>query len=149
MTRPLWIALGAASLVTGLVGAVLPLLPTTPFLLLAAYSFARGSPSLHAWLIEHPRLGPVIEDWQRYGAIALRAKGVAADHDSGVTLGHLRSIRCSYLAVGDSGRRAGGLRHFHRHAARPPERSAFALIQKTTARAQSIFSQRGETVPVN
>jgi uncharacterized protein len=74
MTRPLWIALGAASLVTGLVGAVLPLLPTTPFLLLAAYSFARGSPSLHAWLIEHPRLGPVIEDWQRYGAIARRAK---------------------------------------------------------------------------
>jgi uncharacterized protein len=77
MTRPLWIARGFTSLALGVAGAVLPLLPTTPFLLLAAYSFAQSSPRLHAWLLAHPHFGPMIEDWQQYGAIALRTKGVA------------------------------------------------------------------------
>jgi len=77
MTRPLWIVLGCASLAAGVAGAVLPLLPATPFLLLAAYSFAQSSPRLHTWLIAHPRLGPIIEDWRRYGAIARRTKVVA------------------------------------------------------------------------
>jgi uncharacterized protein len=77
MTRPLWIALGFASLAAGVAGAVLPLLPTTPFLLLAAYSFAQSSPRLHAWLIAHPQFGPLIEDWRQYGAIARRTKVVA------------------------------------------------------------------------
>jgi uncharacterized protein len=77
MTRPLWIVLGFTSLALGVAGAVLPLLPTTPFLLLAAYSFAQSSPRLHAWLIAHPQFGPMIEDWQQYGAIARRTKAVA------------------------------------------------------------------------
>ena len=77
MTRPLWIALGSTSLALGAIGAVLPLLPTTPFLLLAAYSFAQSSPRLHAWLMTHPQFGPMIEDWQLYGAIARRTKVVA------------------------------------------------------------------------
>lgn len=77
MSRPLWIAIGFASLVAGALGAILPLLPATPFLLLAAYSFAQSSPRLHAWLIGHPRLGPIIEDWRRYGAIARKTKLVA------------------------------------------------------------------------
>ncbi|MCC6948416.1 MAG: YbaN family protein [Bradyrhizobiaceae bacterium] len=74
MTRPLWIAIGLASLTTGAAGAVLPLLPSTPFLLLAAYAFARSSPRLHAWLLEHPAFGPVIDDWRRHRAIARRTK---------------------------------------------------------------------------
>lgn len=72
--RFLWLAIGCASVAAGAAGALLPLLPTTPFLLLAAFAFARSSPRLHQWLIMHPRFGPMIEDWRRYGAISRRVK---------------------------------------------------------------------------
>ncbi|MEM8916190.1 MAG: YbaN family protein [Pseudomonadota bacterium] len=75
--RHIWTALGLVSLGIGLVGIVLPILPTTVFLLLAAYCFARGSERLHTWLIEHKRFGPPIEDWRREGAISRRAKRAA------------------------------------------------------------------------
>jgi hypothetical protein len=65
------------SLLLGLVGAVLPLLPTTPFLLLAAFGFARSSPRLHGWLMAHRQFGPMIRNWEQYGAIDRRSKRVA------------------------------------------------------------------------
>ncbi|MCR9136882.1 MAG: YbaN family protein [Alphaproteobacteria bacterium] len=68
---------GFLSLAAGIVGIALPLLPTTPFLLLAAFCFARGSQRLHDWLVHHPRLGPPIHDWQKHGAISRRAKQLA------------------------------------------------------------------------
>ena len=77
MMRPLWFTIGLASLAIGAAGAVLPLLTATPFLLLAAYAFARSSPRLHAWLLDHPSFGPIIDDWRRYRAIARRTKIVA------------------------------------------------------------------------
>ncbi len=77
LIRLFWIAGGLVSVAAGVVGIVLPLLPTTPFLLLAAYCFARGSQRLHNWLVHHPRLGPPIRDWQRHGAISRRAKQLA------------------------------------------------------------------------
>ena len=58
----------------GLVGAFLPLLPTTPFLLLALACFARSSPAVHDWLITHRTLGPYIVDWERDRSIPLSAK---------------------------------------------------------------------------
>lgn len=58
----------------GLIGVFLPLLPTTPFLLLAAACFLRSSPRMHARLLAHPRLGPYLEQWQRERSIPLRAK---------------------------------------------------------------------------
>lgn len=67
-----WICVGL-----GLLGAALPLLPTVPFLLLAAVCFARSSPAVHDWLVEHPRLGPPIRDWRRDGAISRPAKRLA------------------------------------------------------------------------
>lgn len=70
----LWRILGMTFVALGVLGAALPLLPTTPFLLAAAYAFARSSPQLHDWLIEHPRFGPLIEDWRRHGAIATETK---------------------------------------------------------------------------
>lgn len=76
-TRVLWLMLGVVSMACGIAGAILPLVPTTPFLLLAAFSFARSSPRLHTWLVTHPRLGPPIDDWNRYGAINRRAKIIA------------------------------------------------------------------------
>ena len=72
--RYLWIALGWTSVVLGVVGVFLPLLPTTPFLLLAAFAFSRGSERLHRWLLEHPNLGPPIINWQNNGAITRRIK---------------------------------------------------------------------------
>ncbi|WP_366554974.1 YbaN family protein [Aquibaculum sediminis] len=75
--RLLWLLFGLAATATGLVGAVLPLLPTTPFLLLAAYAFARSSPRLHAWLLDHPRFGPLICNWQQHGGIDRRSKRIA------------------------------------------------------------------------
>jgi len=73
----LWIAAGLASLVIGIIGIVLPLLPTTPLLLLAAFCFARGSDRLSAWLLDHPTFGPPISDWHSYGAISSKAKFLA------------------------------------------------------------------------
>ncbi len=77
MTRYLWGGLGGLSFGLGAVGIVLPLLPTTPFMLLAAFCFARSSPRLEQWLVGHPRFGPAIRDWQAHRAIAPRAKVLA------------------------------------------------------------------------
>jgi uncharacterized membrane protein YbaN (DUF454 family) len=68
---------GLAALGLGLVGVVLPLLPTTPFLLLAAACFARGSVRLHRWLLTAPLAGPLIRDWRTHRAMPRRAKILA------------------------------------------------------------------------
>lgn len=73
-----WITLGWISVVLGIIGAFLPLLPTTPFLLLAAWSFSQGSEKLHDWIMTHPKLSPPILDWQKYGAIKQRVKIIAS-----------------------------------------------------------------------
>ncbi|WP_136658045.1 YbaN family protein [Nitratireductor sp. XY-223] len=75
--RYLWLAAGCVSLALGIIGIPLPLLPTTPFLLLAAFCFARGSERLHSWLVNHPRLGPPIRDWETHRAISRRGKTMA------------------------------------------------------------------------
>jgi len=68
---------GAVCVGLGFLGLFLPLLPTTPFLLLAAFLFSKGSPRLHRWLIEHRTFGPVIRDWQQHRVIPLRVKKLA------------------------------------------------------------------------
>jgi uncharacterized membrane protein YbaN (DUF454 family) len=60
----LMIALGWISLALGFIGAFLPLLPTTPFVLLAAFFFSRGSERLHRWLVQHPGFGRYVRDWE-------------------------------------------------------------------------------------
>ncbi|WP_245190966.1 YbaN family protein [Jannaschia formosa] len=72
-----WFVLGASSLALGTVGIILPLLPTVPFVILAAFAFARGAPSLHARLMRSRTFGPIIADWRANGAIALRYKCLA------------------------------------------------------------------------
>lgn len=75
--RLLWVAAGALALLTGVVGIFLPLLPTTPLVLLAAFCFARGSERCERWLVEHPRFGPMIANWRDHRAIPRRVKQFA------------------------------------------------------------------------
>ena len=72
-----WLLAGLLSLALGIVGIFLPLLPTTPFVLLAAACFARGSSRCEAWLLGHPRFGPMVRDWRNHHAIPWRAKQFA------------------------------------------------------------------------
>lgn len=74
VVKTLFVVLGALSLLLGLVGIFVPLLPTTPFLLLAAALWVRSSPRLYAWLLAHRRLGPYIRNFRENRAIPLRAK---------------------------------------------------------------------------
>ncbi len=77
MHKYLHLALGWLCVALGLIGAVLPLLPTTVFLILAAYFFSKGSPRLRHWLIEHAHFGPPIRAWEDTGSIAPKFKMIA------------------------------------------------------------------------
>lgn len=75
--RLLWLVAGVLSLLVGFVGIFLPLLPTAPLILLAAFCFSRGSERLETWMLNHRRFGPMIHDWRRNRAVPLRAKQFA------------------------------------------------------------------------
>lgn len=63
MIKLIWTALGTVSLGVGTLGLFLPVLPATPFFLLSAYAYWKGSRRLHTWLIEHQTIGPLISDY--------------------------------------------------------------------------------------
>jgi len=67
-----WICVGL-----GLIGAFLPLMPTTVFLLIAAWAFAKSSPRWHQWLRQHPRFGHLVCAWEEHHAMPRRAKRIA------------------------------------------------------------------------
>lgn len=75
--RWLWLTLAYVSLAIGLIGLLVPGLPTTVFVLIAAWAAARGSERLHRWLLTHPRFGRAIADWQEQGAVSRRGKWAA------------------------------------------------------------------------
>ena len=75
--RTLWTLAGFFCFGLGFIGAFLPLLPTVPFMLLAAYCFGRGSERFHEWLITHPTFGPPVLDWMEHGTISRRSKRAA------------------------------------------------------------------------
>ena len=75
--RTTYLLIGHASMALGFIGIFVPLLPTTPFVLLAAACYSRGSEHFHTWLHEHPRFGPMITAWREHGAIGFRSKIVA------------------------------------------------------------------------
>lgn len=76
-TRHLYLALGWVCVLLALIGAVLPLMPTTIFLLAAAWAFARSSPRLNQWLREHRHFGDTIRAWEEHHAMPRRAKRMA------------------------------------------------------------------------
>ncbi len=80
-----FVALGCLFLLLGFIGALLPVMPTTIFLILAAWCFGRSSPRLERWMLDHPRFGPVLRDWREHGAMPRKAKLMAC---IGMTVGY-------------------------------------------------------------
>jgi len=84
--RIIYFCLGWVMVALGVIGAVTPLLPTTIFLIIAAACFARSSPRLETWLLEHPTFGKTLRDWRATGAISRPAKLMAC---AGMTIGYV------------------------------------------------------------
>ncbi len=84
MMRVVYFGMGWVLVALGVIGAVTPLLPTTIFLIGAAGCFARSSPRLEAWLLDHPQFGKTLRDWRSDGAISRPAKMMAC---AGMTFG--------------------------------------------------------------
>lgn len=77
MKKIVLLTFGHFFLILGIIGAFLPVLPTTPFLLLAAYFYSKSSERIHSWLMNHKQLGPPLRDWHHHGVISLKAKWIA------------------------------------------------------------------------
>jgi uncharacterized membrane protein YbaN (DUF454 family) len=105
MARSAWLALGLLLVSIGFAGIVVPLLPTTDFLLLALPCFARSSPRLEAWLLNHPRFGPGLRAWRQERAVPRPAKIAAC-------LGMLLGFGMFYGHVHPRPLLAGGLAAF-------------------------------------
>ena len=82
--RILYFSLGWVMVALGVIGLVMPLMPGTVFLIIAAACFARSSPRLEAWLLDHPKFGKSLRDWRAAGAIPRSAKAMAC---AGMTVG--------------------------------------------------------------
>ncbi len=77
MKKTVFFSIGLLALILGIAGIFLPLLPTTPFLLLAAICFGKSSKRFHNWLLNHPVLSPPIHDWTERRVIRLGPKIMA------------------------------------------------------------------------
>lgn len=95
-----WRALALIALAFGLLGVVLPVLPTVPFLLVAAWAASRGWPRLEAWLLTHPRFGPAILGWRERGTVPRRAKWIATALMSMSVIGVLYSPVPIWVKIG-------------------------------------------------
>lgn len=85
VSRLAWLTLGWLFVALGFIGALLSLMPTTIFLILAAGCFTRSSPRFEGWLLDHPEFGPALRAWRDDGAIGPRAKIMAC---SGIPFGY-------------------------------------------------------------
>jgi uncharacterized membrane protein YbaN (DUF454 family) len=75
--RYVYLAIGLVFVALGVIGAFLPVLPTTPFLLISLWAFANSSPRLECWLLDHPRFGPRLVAWREHKVIPLPVKRTA------------------------------------------------------------------------
>lgn len=82
----LFLLLGCLMLVLAVIGALLPLMPTTIFLILAAWCFGRSSPRLESWMLNHRNFGPILRNWRASGAIPRKAKVMAC---GGMSIGYV------------------------------------------------------------
>ena len=75
--RTIYFVLGWVMVALGFIGVLLLVMPTTIFLIIAAWCFSRSSPRLEKWLLEHPVFGPTLVQWREHGAIPKRVKWIA------------------------------------------------------------------------
>jgi len=76
-SKLIFVILGLLSLIIGVIGIFLPILPTTPLLILSAFLFSKGSTRLHAWILNQPKIGPMIQTWEEHKVISPKAKILA------------------------------------------------------------------------
>lgn len=88
-----WLSIGLLALFFGVLGIFLPILPTTPFIIVAAFAFGKSIPAWRRWLENNKIFGPIIRDWEETGAIAPRYKVIAT-----VMMGAALSLSI-YLAI--------------------------------------------------
>jgi len=93
ISRPFWLAIGWIFVVLAALGAVLPLLPTAPFLIIAAIAFSKSSEKCRQWLYTQPLFGSILIDWEEHGVIPSGAKVIA-----------LLSMTLSFVALFISGK---------------------------------------------
>jgi uncharacterized protein len=77
LAKPFYLAVGWISVALGIIGVIIPILPTTPFLIVAVWAFSRSSPVFAERIRNHPVVGPYIRDWQDFGVIPVKAKILA------------------------------------------------------------------------
>lgn len=94
------LAFGWLNVALGLLGAVLPLLPTTVFLLIALWAFSKSSLRFHGWLYSHPRFGPTLQAWHRHRAIPRRAKVLALVAMAGSLLSLVAFVADGWVVAG-------------------------------------------------
>ncbi|MCW8917075.1 MAG: YbaN family protein [Magnetovibrio sp.] len=83
--KTVFLVLGWLFFALGVIGAFLPVMPTTLFMIMALWAFANGSEELHNWLYTHPRFGPALQHWDQHRVIPLHAK-IAAIGGMGISL---------------------------------------------------------------
>lgn len=74
LARTVLIGLGGLTFAIGVIALFIPLIPTTPFLLISSYCFSKGSRRLHYWMTRHPQIGPPIVEWETHGVVRKKAK---------------------------------------------------------------------------
>jgi len=98
--RIFWLLIGGSSLSLGTLGIFLPLLPTVPFYLLAAYGFSKSSSRIHNWLLNHKVFGPDIRNWNENRIIHRRAKLMAvAGMVGSVILAYIFDVPLKYMVL--------------------------------------------------
>jgi hypothetical protein len=73
-----WRSLVVIFIILGIIGAILPGMPTTVFLILAAWAASKGWPEMDAWLLNHPKYGPTLRNWRENGTVPRKAKWIAS-----------------------------------------------------------------------
>lgn len=76
--RPVWFIIAWISFALGFIGAFVPILPTTPFMILSAYLFSKSSPRFHTWILSLPLAGPAVKEWNQHRVVRTRAKILCA-----------------------------------------------------------------------
>lgn len=129
MVRTVYLAIGFVFVALGVLGAFLPVLPTTPLLLISLWAFSRSSVRLETWLLQHPRFGPRLRAWRADRVIPLPVKLVAwGSMAASLTL--MIVVRTSPYAIGGAGLvMAIGALYIATRPSRPPPRDPASSIQ--------------------